>query len=196
MRSVVFGCVTALLLTLGSPRVAAQSLAEIARLEKLRREALAEKAAAENGAPKVYTDADLRGGGRLTTTNVQTPSPAASEVDPEATTAGEDVEDSEDAPNASGPLTEEQWRSRMATARQELERAQLLAEALQNRVDGLWAEFTARDNPVERTTIELDRLAALEEFENTVAAIDDLTQEITNIQEEARRANVPPGWLR
>ncbi|HJN44667.1 MAG: hypothetical protein CL477_04640 [Acidobacteria bacterium] len=189
MKPVVLACVASLL-TAGSLPVGAQSLTEIARQEKLRREALAEKAAAENLVPKVYTDADLRGGGRLTTTNVQPVPPVTSETDAEATPPDEDTLET------GGPLTEEQWRDRISTVRQEQERAQLLAEALQSRVDGLWADFTARDNPVERTGIEQNRLAAEDELENTIAAIADLDQELADIQDEARRANVPPGWLR
>ena len=75
MKPIVIGCVAGLLLALSSSQVAAQPLAEIARREKLRREALAAKATAENVAPKVYTAADLRGGGRLTTSDVETPAP-------------------------------------------------------------------------------------------------------------------------
>ena len=75
MKPVVLGCVGGLLLALCGSQVAAQPLAEIARREKLRREALAEKAKTDNTAPKVYTNADLRGGGRLTTSSVEAPSP-------------------------------------------------------------------------------------------------------------------------
>jgi hypothetical protein len=189
MRPVVFGCVVSLLAA-GSLPVAAQSLTELARLEKLRREALAAKAAAENLVPKVYTNADLRGGGRLTTGTVQTQPPATSETESEAAPPDEDT------PEPDAPLTEEQWRDRINNLRQERDRAQLLAEALQSRVDGLWADFTARDNPVERSVIEQNRLAAVDELENTIAAVEDLDQELADIQDEARRANVPPGWLR
>ena len=71
-----------------------------------------------------------------------------------------------------------------------------MAQALQNRVDGLWTEFTGRDDPAQRAVIEESRQAALAELENTSAEIEDLTQQIADIEDEARRANVPPGWLR
>ena len=71
-----------------------------------------------------------------------------------------------------------------------------MAVALQNRVDGLWAEFTARDDPARRAGIEADRQAALEGLENANTEIEDLTEQIADTREEARRANVPPGWLR
>ena len=37
---------------------------------------------------------------------------------------------------------------------------------------------------------------ALEELDRTNAEIQQLDQDILDIQEEARRARVPPGWLR
>ena len=189
MKPVVLGCVAGLLLAVCSAQVSAQPLAEIARREKLRRAALAEKATAEQTAPKTYTDADLRGagGGRLTTSDRDTPLPAAS------VTATDPAPTTEDAPE---PATEDQWRSRISAVEQARDRAQLMVAALQNRVDGLWAEFTGRDDPAQRAVIEANRQAALEEIDNTSAEVQELTQQIADIREEARRANVPPGWLR
>ncbi len=191
MKPVVFGSVAGLLLALCSTQVAAQPLAEIARQEKLRREALAAKAAAGTPAPKIYTSSDLRGGGRLTTSAVRTPAPASSAAGAPATTTAEDTPETPGAPTG-----EDQWRNRITAARQAQERAQLMVEALQNRVDGLWAEFTSRDDPAQRAVIEQNRQTALDELENTQTEVEDLTQQIADIQEEARRANVPPGWLR
>ena len=192
MKPVVLGCVAGLLLVLGCSQVAAQPLAEIARREKLRREALSAQEAAETVAAKVYTNADLRGGGRLTTSDIETAPPA-----PSAAGAATTTPTAEGAGETPGATTDEsQWRNRISAVRQARERAQLMAEALQNRVDGLWAEFTSRDDPAQRTVIGESRQAALEELENTSAEIEDLTQQIADIREEARRANVPPGWLR
>ena len=191
MKPVMLGGVAGLLLALCSSQVPAQSLAEIARQEKLRREALAEKAAAEGTEPQVYSIADLRGGGRLTTSAVETPRPAASPAGTDATPPGQD------APETAGaPTDEDQWRTRITTARQAQERAQLMAQALQNRVDGLWAEFTGRDDPAQRSVIEQARIEALDELDRTNAEIQQLNQDVRDIQEEARRAGVPPGWLR
>ena len=41
-----------------------------------------------------------------------------------------------------------------------------------------------------------DRIEALQELEHTEANVVRLDQEIRDIQEEARRSGVPPGWLR
>ena len=192
MKPVVLGCVAGLVLALTSSPLAAQSLADVARQEKLRRAALAEKAKTESVPPKVYTNADLRGGGRLTISDRETPAPATDEAaGTEATPETEGTPETEVA-----EPTEEQWRGRIDAAEQARVRALLMAEALQNRADGLLTEFNSRDDPAQRTVIDGNRQAALVELQNTRAEIDNLTQQIADIREEARRANVPPGWLR
>ena len=91
---------------------------------------------------------------------------------------------------------EDYWRNRVTTARTEKRRAEVTAAALQNRIDGLWAVLTARDDPFQRAGIEQDRFEAIRLLETTQTEIRRLDREIQDIQEEARRANVPPGWLR
>ena len=191
MKPVLFGCVAGLLLALSSSHVAAQPLAEIARQEKLRREALAAKAAAQNVSPKVYTNADLRGGSRLTTSAAETARPAASPAGTNATPPGQNTPETTDA-----PMDEAGWRTRITTVLQARDRAQLMFAALQNRVDGLLTEFTSRDDPAQRSVIEQERIETLEELDRTNEEIRQLDQDVRDIQEEARRAGVPPGWLR
>ncbi len=100
------------------------------------------------------------------------------------------------SPEAAGAGDEERWRNRMAEARQALEQAERRAGELQTRLNRLWADFTARDDPAQRAAIEQDRVAALDELEETEAEADDLAQAIADLRDEARRAGVPPGWLR
>ncbi len=185
----MLGCITGVLLAVGSSEVTAQSLAAVARQERSRRAELAEKAgdnADEKGGTKVYTNADLRGNGRLTT-GVATP-PSSEPAVPVPT------EEADDA--ATPPADEDTWRNRVSAVRQAQQRAELMAEALQNRIDALWTEFTSRDDPSQRAVLEQDRQAAVDELADTRQQIDDLTQELEDIRTEARRANVPPGWLR
>ena len=84
----------------------------------------------------------------------------------------------------------------MTAARQALEQAELRPAALQARVDGLWADFTSRDDPAQRAALEQERQAALEELDEARAAIDALARAVADLRDEARRAGVPPGWLR
>ena len=175
-------------LLLAAPVLAQPPLAEVARQEQERRASIPDETKA-----RVYTNDDLRGGRRLTTAvsasqraeiaPARPPSATADAVTTETLTAEPDRD-------------ETYWRDRITSAREAGQRAALVAAAMQNRVDGLWAEFTARDDPFQRAMIEQDRLDALDELANATADIERLDQEIEQIQEEARRAGVPPGWLR
>ena len=180
-----------LLLPLGGAATAtAQSLVEVARQERLRREALARQAGPEAAPPRVYTDADLVYRGRLTmrVDDAETDAPGE---------PGAPETESEAPPTKAETAGDEQrWRNRMAEARQALEAAERRAAELQARANRLWADFTGRDDPAQRAAIEQERQAALDELEETEAEADELARTIADLRDEARRAGVPPGWLR
>ena len=177
--------------------MAQQSLADVARQEKERRAGIAEAEKA-----KVYTNDDLRAGGRLTTGSSR-PAATTQPDGPDGTEAPAADPDMVPGPTTApseegvgGPRDEEYWRTRIASTREAKDRAELMAAALQNRVDGLWAEFTAVDDPNQRTLVEQQRQQALAELDNVQTQVETLDQEVGNIREEARRAGVPAGWLR
>ena len=70
------------------------------------------------------------------------------------------------------------------------------AQALQNRVDMLWTDFVNRGDPVQQRAIEQERNKALAELEALKKEIDDNVRAIAQIEDDARRAGVPIGWLR
>ena len=168
-------------------------LVDAARLERARRAAIP----AEEKA-RVYTNEDLRNSGGLTIGVLPAGSAALVSSDPGGgpETATEGVQPDDTEPQASAPRNEDYWRTRIASARDAQARAALMAAALQNRSDGLWAQFTAIDDPVQRGAVERQRLEALGALEETRAERDRLDAEIREIEDEARRAGVPPGWLR
>lgn len=173
-------------LLIAAPAPAQPPLAEVARKEAARRASISEKS-------RFYTNDDLAGGSRLTT---GAPRPA-----PEGGQAAETGDSTAPAAAAAAgtggePRDEAYWRERITAVRDARQRAELLAAALQNRVDGLLAEFTARDDPAQRARLERDRTDALSELETTRTEIDRLDEEIAAIREEARREGAPPGWLR
>ena len=84
----------------------------------------------------------------------------------------------------------------MTAARSELQRSQAFHDALQAQVQGLYTEFIATDDPAQRAVVEKKRLAALAEQDRVKSEITRLTKAISDIEDEARRANVPAGWLR
>lgn len=69
-------------------------------------------------------------------------------------------------------------------------------EALQSRINGLWADFTARDDPAQRAVIAAERQRALDELERLKQEQANLEKQILDIEDDARRSGVPPGWIR
>jgi len=93
-------------------------------------------------------------------------------------------------------MTEEAWRKRMTGARDAVSRAQMFAEALQSRINALTTDFVNRDDPAQRNTIAAERQKALAELDRVKTEIADQQKAIVAIQDEARRAGVPAGWVR
>lgn len=187
----------------------AQSVVEVARQERMRRAAIARQAGPDAAPPKVYTDADLVYSGRLTM-RVDDAARDASAESGAAPVAGAAPAEAGAAPVAGAApaesgaapappdaeAEERRWRDRMTAARQALEQAERRAAELQTRVNGLWADFTGRDDPAQRAVLEQERRAALAELDETRAEADELAQAVADMRAEARRAGVPPGWLR
>jgi hypothetical protein len=173
----------AVALVLGAAVAAAQSLADVARQEEARRKKIS--------APgKVYTDDDVKTDG-LPPPAPAAAAPATAPADPKAGEAPKRT------PAAAADTKDEAyWKKRLAGERDALNRAEMFAEALQNRINGLTADFTARDDPAQRAVIAKDREKALNELTRVRKDVQDHTKAIAAIQEEGRKAGVPAGWLR
>ncbi|MBI4265785.1 MAG: hypothetical protein HY657_15525 [Acidobacteria bacterium] len=173
----------------------AQSVADIARQEAARRKAITTPG-------KVYTNDNLRRE-PPSTASVPAPPAAAPAVQPQgaepgqAAPAGAAEAAAAPPPAAAEPVRDEAyWRQRLTAEREALARAQIFAEALQSRINALTTDFVNRDDPAQRDVIAADRQTALAELERVQREIQDHQKAIAGIQEEARRAGVPPGWLR
>lgn len=155
------------------------TLGELALKEQQRRKAL-------KAAGKVLSNADLP---KVSSA----PTPKAL---PEAGPAKSEAE----AKGAAKPPQEERdeawWRQRMGALREELRRNEMFAEALQTRINSLTNDFASRDDPYQRARIAEDRQKALVEMDRVKSDIDLQKKKIGDAEEEARRAGVPPGWLR
>ena len=84
----------------------------------------------------------------------------------------------------------------MKTLQTTLDRDSLAAEAMQTRVNSLITDFIARDDPAQKAVIAKNRDLAMAELTRLKQAVVTETKAIADFQEEARRAGVPPGWLR
>jgi hypothetical protein len=154
------------------------SLAEIARRERERRKSIHVPA-------KVYTDKDVK---------QKAVPPATGEPAKAAPAAPTPVAE---APKPDQPVKDQAWwKGRIDQAREDLRRSEMFAEALQTRVNSLTADFAARDDPFQRAKISDDRQKALAEMGRVKAEIEQHKKAIATIEEEARQAGVPPGWIR
>jgi hypothetical protein len=161
--------------------LAAQSLADVARQEEARRKEIKQPA-------KVYTNKDLA--------SVPSPSPPAQAVSsavPAGDAAGKDTgkeaagdPKGKDAKDPGAARDQEYWSKRMKDLTAQLDSDQTLADALQTRISALSAA------PVPG----LDLQKATDGLNRLTQAIESDKKALVDIQEEARKASVPPGWLR
>ena len=160
------------------------SLAELAKKEQERRKAIAP-------ATRVITNKDLP---KSTTPPAVTPAtPPAAAAAPAADAKAGD----EKKPDEEKDLKDEAyWRARMASAREELRRAEMFRDALQSRINALSADVVNRDDPYQRAKIAEDLQKAVSELARVKTDIETATKAIADLEEEARQAGVPPGWLR
>jgi SMC interacting uncharacterized protein involved in chromosome segregation len=99
-------------------------------------------------------------------------------------------------PKPADQKDENYWRNRMTQAREAQRRAEAFAEALQSRINALTTDVVNRDDPYQRAKIADDRQKALAELQRVTGEIEQAKKDIVDIEEEARKGGVPPGWLR
>jgi hypothetical protein len=88
------------------------------------------------------------------------------------------------------------WRERIKNEREALDRAKSFADALQIKINSLNTDFVNRDDPVQRAAIAAERDKSLAELDRLKKEIAEHTKKIATIQQDARRAGAPPGWVR
>jgi hypothetical protein len=165
----------------------AQSLAEVARQEAARRK--------DAKAPvKVITNDNLKVVPPAAPPVV--PGEAGAQPAAPADAAAGEAAEQKAAETPDPAKDPEYWRKRITDARQARDRNAFLLEAVQSRINALTTDFYARDDPYQREQLGLERQKTLGEFERMKTRQAELEEAVADIEEEARRANVPPGWLR
>jgi len=167
-----------------SVAASAQSLGAIAKQEEARRKSV-------KAAGKVYTNESLHA-----EPAPSTPPAAAAATEPSSSQAAPAPAPAPAGDAADAKKDEASWKKRVAAERESLERAKSFAEALQSRINALTTDFTNRDDPAQRAQVGSDRQKALTEMERVKKEIEAHTKAIADIQEEARKAGVPAGWVR
>jgi len=175
---------TAVLGLLAAGSLSAQSLGTVAKETEAKR-----KTVKPSG--KVYTNDSLKSDPRDASTPAATPAPATpSQPDVSA--------DDKAKQDASGKQVKDEayWRDRIKAERDALARAETFAAALQSQINGLYAEFTACQAPPQCNEVSAKRQKSIAELDRVKKEVAQHTKGIADIQEEARRAGVPAGWVR
>jgi hypothetical protein len=171
------------------------SLADAARKEAIRREAT----------PKAVASLSNLG------QDQQEPPPAAVTMGPPpdaappataatGTATGETKPGAEakpaDAATKEPPRTEAYWRGRITDARAVLERDMSFADALQVKINSLQRDAVNLDDPLAQTRARLELNKSITELDKVKEQIKAGQQQLAEIQAEARRLNIPAGWVR
>jgi hypothetical protein len=195
MRVFTSVCLVLVALLLSGPRSAvAQSLGDLAKQQAERRKNVKDEG-------KVLTNKDVPAVPQSALTDTPPPpaDPAAAPSQP-AAAAGDDQKKPADAGAAASETDkvqdEKYWAGRKKALQEQLDRDQTLLAALQSRVNALTTDFVNRDDPAQRATISVDRQKALDEIGKMTSTITADKKAITDLEDQARRANVPAGWLR
>jgi hypothetical protein len=186
-----FVAAAALFLLVGGPvarPARAQSLADVAKKEADRRKTVAEPA-------KVYTNKDLS---PVPPGSASPPPPAVTPPADAAKAADDDKKaDSKPAEAEKGTVKDQAyWSGKLKSLQEKLARDQDYADAMQTRINALTTDFVNRDDPAQRAVIEQNRQKSIDELARLNKSVQDTKKAIADFLEEARRAGIPPGWLR
>jgi hypothetical protein len=168
---------TILFVAMAQP-LAAQSLGEVAaRTNKERK-----------GAPaKVYTNDDLDAARSAPESQGTVSAPAAATAP--AGTAPAPVATMDPA---------QRWRRDAKARRDAIARAEAKVAAIQARLDALLVDRDPVNvmDPNRLQTLEAEKAKAMQELETANAELAAARQGLEDLEEEARKNGVPPGWLR
>lgn len=181
MRSLILAVTIVVGLTVLAPS-AEQSLAEVSRNTEAAR-------IATRGLPsaKVYTNKDLAAVTQMS------PGPASTNSTVAAATAPSMPSADKKSPGAND---EAYWRNRMRPLRERLDSARALAdntkqraETLMRAADRCFAVGVVCDDYTESVRLT-------EQHKVLLADVERAERDVAALEEEGRRAGVPPGWLR
>jgi len=165
------------------PAPAEPTLVDVAKAEEARRKSVRKPA-------KVYTNNSLKPDNSASRP-ATSPAPPSTTV-PEVNLPGGTAERAVETPARDQAF----WSGRVTGVRTALDRSRIFADSLQSRINALTTDFVNRDDPAQRAQIDRDRKAALAELDRVRKEIEAQQKELVAIEDEARRAGVPSGWLR
>ncbi len=181
--------------------VYSQSLAEIAKQEREK-----QKAQDKDKNPKstkVYTNGDLDKlkGDHVSAVSTETsPAPATTDGEKAENTDSTGQKDGQtaDKPDAQkeAPKDEAYWRQRAAAAQQAKDRAKERYDLLLLKQQTLNNKFYNLSDPAQRDALGVELAKLGSEIEQSKQEAIDAAQAVINLQDEGRKAQALPGWLR
>jgi hypothetical protein len=174
-----------------------QSLADAARKAEEARKAV-------KAPGKVYTNDDLKRFGGAPPPPVaageagQAAPPAVAAQSPQAgQPAQPGPEASAQNPPERQPVKDEAWwRKTLAEVRGKLERSKAAVEALDSQIYAMQVDFYSRDEVSEREPIGKQIEKAMGERDTKYREMEEAAARLAELEEEARRTHVLPGWIR
>jgi hypothetical protein len=106
------------------------------------------------------------------------------------------------APSPSGPvspeMTEAYWRERATERRREVGRAEQRVPPLEQRIADLRNDRNPTNlmDPNREQNRQTQLAQAMADLERAKADVERAKQALTDLEEDARRKSIPPGWLR
>ncbi len=181
-------CAVGLLLATAAS-VTAQSLAEVARKEEERRKAVKTPS-------RTYTIDDLKPYGRVQVAPPVPATPAApAGAGGAAATTAAAAAAGQPAAEPEAEKDEAYWRKSFGDVRSKLETRRAMLQAVDGRVQTLATDPSIID-PALRGTLDRERTRLVTEADKLRQEVAELTRALAALEDEARRTNVPVGWIR
>ena len=173
------------------------TLGEMAKREEDRRKAIAKPA-------KVLTNTDLRPAPVSEAANDpaapgKDSTPPSTAVQKDATATSADAKGTGDQDKTKDKPTDQDethWRERMAAARSKLDHDKAVLDGLRSQVNFLNGAVLAQDDPARKQQLSNQRFKVQHELDLLQKDVQEDNKALIDLPEEARRAGVPPGWLR
>jgi hypothetical protein len=162
------------------------ALVQAAKKEKERRAKIA--------ASKTFTNKDIEDFKRKN--NIEDDSSSAANQ-PQTQPAEETKSKEENQKKPDLADDEQYWRGRHQEANERLQAAEQKVNELQSDVNALTRQFYAESDGVGgRGQIEAQRNERLSDLDKAKAELEQARQALNSLEEEARKAGAPPGWVR
>jgi hypothetical protein len=161
------------------PQTKPSSLVDVAKKEKERRE--------KTKPTKTFTNQDIQD---FKTKNNLTDEKKEGETE-------EQVAEDATTDNTDSVENEEAWHQKYQQSQDKIKAAEDKINTLQSEINELTRAFYAEaDGVAQRPLIESERNDRLNSLDKAKKELEDAKQAAEDLQDEARRAGVPPGWVR